>query len=133
MQRLSGLEYESATRAVSITVIQREIWPPAALQSSSTVSAPASLVSAGGTDLTDNVPDALYDIYKNANNFGAGKPNLPASLLSLDLVGCKASPSAIQGAVASNPTAVAGAKAIQTLCYTEGAGPHSWKWRSATD
>jgi len=92
------------------------------LQTSSSVSAPASLASAGGTDLTDNVPDALYDIYKNANNFGAGKPNLPASLLSLDLMGCKASPSAIQGAVASNPTAVAGAARIQALCYPGGAG-----------
>jgi hypothetical protein len=92
------------------------------LQTSSTDQLPASLASAAGLDPSDNVPDALYDIYRNANNFGAGKPNLPASPLSLDLMGCQATPAAIQTAANSTANAAVGAKAIEGLCYPGGAG-----------
>ena len=34
---------------------------------------PASLASATGTATSNNVPDALYDIYANTSNFGSGK------------------------------------------------------------
>jgi Carboxypeptidase regulatory-like domain/TonB dependent receptor len=89
------------------------------LQSSSTDQVPASLASAAGTDATDNVPDALFDIYRNANNLG----KLPVSQLSLDMMGCQASPAAIQTAANNNAAnAAAGAKAIEGLCYPGGAG-----------
>jgi hypothetical protein len=82
---------------------------------------PASLASATGTATSNNVPDALYDIYANTSNFGAGKPQLPASQLSLNLLGCQATPAALQAAAKAAPNAAVGAAAIQNLCYPGGA------------
>src|SRR6202042_2785978 len=52
---------------------------------------PASLASASGTSSGNNIPDALYSMYTTPGGVGAAQ-------LSLNLVGCAASPSAIQSA-----------------------------------
>ena len=79
---------------------------------------PASLASATGTATSNNVPDALYDIYTNAKNVGAGA--VGASQLSLNLLGCQATPAAIQTAAKGAANAAVGAAAIQGLCYPGG-------------